>query len=310
MHQRQSGFTLIEMLVVISIIALLIGILLPALGKARRSAQVVASASNQRQIVIGVAAYATDNNGAIPVGPGEAQNLFVPAFVGTWGNNPQTDEPRKWNEIATNQIFISAYWTASFNPPDTDGALHAQGLLLAGNYFEDARVVFSPGDDTLDPSEELAKFNNRNADPTQDAFGSYFYRQRDQTTKPYLEDLGFNGLREDATALIVDANSEQAKFASYPTPEYDETGNIVVDPTHPFHRTNHGGAIVTAGYNDGHISQYDNTAKLYTQKAEDNLGLVLSQDPTDTIEKLDEIFARLDAGNDGDDLDLSGLLHD
>jgi prepilin-type processing-associated H-X9-DG protein len=47
--------------VVISIIALLVGILLPALGAARKSAQIMASASNQRQIAIAMLSYATDN---------------------------------------------------------------------------------------------------------------------------------------------------------------------------------------------------------------------------------------------------------
>jgi len=59
----RSAFTLVELLVVISIIALLVSILLPALGKAREQARVVYCAANLRQFGFGMYLYAEDHNG-------------------------------------------------------------------------------------------------------------------------------------------------------------------------------------------------------------------------------------------------------
>jgi len=64
--RRRNAFTLIELLVVIAVIAILISILLPALGKARSAAHSVAAANNQRQIMIGTASYATENKQFFP----------------------------------------------------------------------------------------------------------------------------------------------------------------------------------------------------------------------------------------------------
>jgi len=57
---RRSGFTIIELLVVVSIIALLVGMLLPAIGKARDTARVNVSKNNLRQIGVAHKTYAAD----------------------------------------------------------------------------------------------------------------------------------------------------------------------------------------------------------------------------------------------------------
>lgn len=79
-HQRnRAAFTLIELLVTIAVIAILIAIILPALGGATKSARQMAGLSNMRQLAAGWHSYSIDNNeimlpGRFPNLPGGTAN--------------------------------------------------------------------------------------------------------------------------------------------------------------------------------------------------------------------------------------------
>jgi prepilin-type processing-associated H-X9-DG protein len=169
------AFTLVELLVVIGIIALLIGILLPTLTKAREQARQLTCLSNLHQWAIGIQNYAAQSNGLLPTdgfGDGNSQSdpwnwwfdpgvwsNVIPPIVGApsydvWWNPPPGYAPTKPTSAPQPSPGMTNIWicpSADTAVPNTaaggeDSPALGNGHYLMWGYEDQARTQIDSKD--------------------------------------------------------------------------------------------------------------------------------------------------------------------
>jgi prepilin-type N-terminal cleavage/methylation domain-containing protein len=167
---RRRAFTLVELLVVIGIIAVLIGILLPALSKARQQANITVCMSNQKQLIAALLMYCGDNRGCFPGGPGAYYDNGILKYtvrLAAW--DTESRNPYSCNQDENNgPTWLAKYVGKSRKIPGcpSEPDVKDKGLAatnLRTNYWYPLSLVYRP-EQLFDPQASI-NFTDFASDP-------------------------------------------------------------------------------------------------------------------------------------------------
>jgi prepilin-type N-terminal cleavage/methylation domain-containing protein len=133
-----AGFTLVELLVVIGIIAILIALLLPALTSAREAAKTTQCASNLRQLATAAIGYAQENRGYFP----PAHYKYTTLNLHRWhGTRPTTNDPFDFETSPLRKWLVAGIKTCPSFEPARAGFEAAAGGYGYSNNFVGSRIA-------------------------------------------------------------------------------------------------------------------------------------------------------------------------